>query len=304
MKRALPLLLLLACGTRNESGLDQPFRVRNAAFVQGELPKGSGRASVTVVETLNNVVFPAQAGKRISGRTTKGAATVAMRFKDLGTGFYRIVTENPDPAAQGELTWNATLDFARDVPSGLYALQLVAFDAAGQPGELREVPLCISSAVPDNLSACDPKIAPPAAVISLHWDTNVDLDLQVVTPDGKTIDPKHPTTAPNVDGGVDPAVLASPRTGRIDRDSNPYCAVDGLRRESIVWQGAPQPGTYLVYANLFDACGQASVRFTVTLYLNDGGKLVEKVAQSGQLLAGDANGGSRVGLYLTDLNFE
>lgn len=298
MRRALCTLLFLAScnGRENESGLDEPFRVRSGAFVEGALPSSTGGAEITVIETLNNVIFPGQAGKRISGRTTKGATTVAMRFKELGTGFYRIVTENPDPSAGGELTWNATLDFARELPAGMHTLQFVAFDAAGQPGAQREVPVCLASIIPDNLNACDPKIAPPTAVVSLAWDANVDLDLQVVTPDGKLVDAKRPST--NKDA------LSDPRTGRLDRDSNPYCAVDGLRRESIVWQGAPQPGTYLVYANLFDACAQPSVRFTVTLHLAEGGRLVEKLSQSGQLLAGDANGGSRVGLYLTDLNFE
>lgn len=298
MRALLACLLLCACdGARNESGFDQPFRVRGAQLVEGALPTGGGAASVTVVETLNNVVFPSQANKRIGGRTSKGATGVGMRFADLGTGFYRVVTENGDPAAGGEQTWGASLDFARDVPAGLHTLQLVAFDAAGQPGAIRDVPLCIASAVPDNLSACDSKIAPPVAVITLTWDTNVDLDLQVVTPEGKTVDPKHPTTAPKLDGGVD---TSSPRTGRIDRDSNPYCAVDGLRRESIVWQGAPLPGTYLIYANLFDACGQQSVRFNVSVYSNN----VEQFSQAGQLLAADANGGGKTGLYLTNVSFE
>jgi hypothetical protein len=298
VKRALLMLGLLAgCdGTPSESGLDEPLRVRAGTFVEGALPSAADGARVTVIETLNNVIFPGQAGKRITGRTTPGATTVAMRFKELGTGFYRVVTENPDPSAGGELTWNATLDFARALPVGLHTLQFVAFDAAGQPGVLREVPVCLASAVPDNLNGCDSTIAPPAAVLSLTWDTNVDLDLQVLTPEGKLVDGKHPST--NKDA------LNDPRTGRLDRDSNPYCAVDGLRRESLVWQGAPEAGTYLVYANLFDACSQAAVRFTATLYLAEGGRLVEKVSQAGQLLSADANGGSKVGLYLTDLNFE
>ena len=301
MRRAvlgvLGALLLASCdGTPNESGFDQPLRVRSAVLVEGALPAGSGAAAVTVIETLNNVVFPGQAGKRISGRTSKGATTVAMRFKELGTGYYRILTENPDPSAGGELTWNATLDFARELPAGMHTLQFVALDAAGQPGAQRDVPVCIASSVPDNLNACDPAIAPPAAVLSLTWDTNADVDLQILTPEGKLVDGKHPST--NKDA------LNDPRTGRLDRDSNPYCAIDGLRRESIVWQGAPQPGTYLAYANLFDACTQPAVRFTVKLYLAEGGRLIEKLSQSGQLLAGDANGGSKVGLYLTDLNFE
>jgi hypothetical protein len=285
VRALVALMLLCACdGTRNESGFDQPFRVRGAQFVEGSLPTGGGGASVTVVETLNNVVFVSQANKRIGGRTTKGATGVGMRFADLGTGFYRIVTENPDPAAGGEQTWSASLDFASQLPAGLHALQLVAFDAAGQPGAIRDVPLCIASAVPDNLAACDPKIAPPVAVITLTWDTNVDLDLQVVAPDGKTVDPKHPKMTNAI----------------FERDSNPNCSIDGLRRESIVWQGAPQPGTYLIYANLFDACGQQSVRFNASVYSNN----VEQFSQAGQLLAADANGGSKTGLYLTNVTFE
>ena len=55
--------------------------------------------------------------------------------------------------------------------------------------------LCVDGVIPDNFNVCAPNLPPPAAVLSLDWDTAADLDLQVTTPDGKLVDAKHPTTA-------------------------------------------------------------------------------------------------------------
>jgi len=74
-------------------------------------------------------------------------------------------------------------------------LLLAAIDEQGNAGEETRLDTCITRPIPDNLNACDPTIAPPFAVLSLAWDADVDLDLVVVAPDGRVIDPKHPTTA-------------------------------------------------------------------------------------------------------------
>ena len=86
------------------------------------------------------------------------------------------------------------------------------------------------------------------------------LDMRVITPQGKTVDPKHPSTAVAVNGQIDITAKA-----RVDRDSVRGCVRDGHERENLVWQDAPLPGTYFVYASLYDACGQAAVRFNVSV---------------------------------------
>jgi hypothetical protein len=293
------LFLLVACaGEKNPSGLEEPLRVRGASFKDGALPSGASAAKVTFLETANLVLAQGQAGKGLSGRTS-GASSVGLRFADLGSGYWVVVLGGPDPATKGELTFSTQLDVGTQLPPGSHDLQLVAFDGAGIPGEIRTLKVCVATPWPDNLNACDDSLPPPAAVLTLAWDANVDLDLQLLTPDGKLVDGKHPSTALPGDAGITKDDLA--KSGRLDHDAT--CSTP-MHRESIVWQTAPAPGTHLVYANLFDACGQGGVSFEATLLLNDGGKLVPKLSQRGQLLAIDANGGAKTGLYLTDLTFE
>ncbi len=88
------------------------------------------------------------------------------------------------------------------------------------------------------------------------------------------------------------------------------CVANEQNREDIVWQGTPAPGQYLAYANLFSACSQSSVRFTLSLYVaeptGDGGTekaLQLKLQQSGELLAVQANGGAGPGLYVAAFTF-
>src|SRR5262249_21741946 len=155
------------------------------------------------------------------------------------------------------------------------------------------------------LNACDHTIPPPQAVLSLHWDTDADLDLVVITPDGKTVDPKHPTTATGTDGGVtvDPNV-----DGVFDHDSNGNCVIDGLRREDLVWQQKPLSGEYYVYTDMFSACGQPAARFTVTLYLaqkeGDDQYLVPVLTESGELLSSDEDSGATDGLFVTQFQIQ
>lgn len=311
--------LVPGCGTTSPSALDEPIHVQNGVFKEGTLP-GSPPLDdsdpddagveppgphVTLIESLNNLVQPGQSGKSLGGRATGDSRSVGIRFADLGTGYWLVPMTTTDPMEPSELDWSIRYEIARDVPPGLHELRLAAIDEQGRSGAQRRLKVCVTSEVPDNLNACDRRIAPPAAVLSLRWDSDVDLDLGVVTPDGKLVDPKHPSTAPLTDGGV----VSDPKNdGAIDRDSNAACAIDGQRRESLVWQSKPAPGTYLVYANLFSACGQQAVRFTASLWLpepTDGGEqLVDALDVSGELLAADANGGASKGLYLTSFTIQ
>jgi hypothetical protein len=198
--------------------------------------------------------------------------------------------------------WSATVDFGSDLPPGRHPLAVVAIDGAGHGGSQESAELCVTADIPDNLSACS-SAAPPALVVSMAWDTPVDLDLRVITPSGKIVDPKHPSTAVAVNGKVDPTAKG---TGIFDTDAFRDCVASGHRRENLVWQAAPAPGRYLIYASLYDACGQASVRFTASLNQPgpalDGGsqQLTSAFQLSGELLASDANAGATLGLFVSE----
>jgi hypothetical protein len=120
-----------------------------------------------------------------------------------------------------------------------------------------------------------------AAVVSLTWDSNADLDLQMVTPSLVQVDAKHTASAARVDGGL-PA-----GEGALERDSNIGCVPDGHRQENIVWATPPTPGQYLFKVDMFASCGEPVANFVLRVYV--GGEL--KLTQAGRLLGSDADNG-------------
>jgi hypothetical protein len=319
--RAIVALALGSTALAGCSGVDatigpgEPLRVTQGSFQRGELPGEPPPAAdappdapkkdphVTLIESVNNVIAPGQGEKSLSGRATEGAVAIGLRFGDIGSGYWVVPAGSLDPQAPGERDWKLGFEIARDAPPGLHTLRIAAIDDAGRAGTQAELPVCITSPVPDNLNACDPTIAPPVTVVSLSWDGAADLDLGVVTPSGKVVSAKHPSTATGAPPKPDPN-----EDGVIDHDANAGCG-DRTGRESLVWQSKPAAGTYLVYADLFSACGDASATFVVTVYVaesrGDGtSSLVPKLRVPGELLAAQADGGGSKGLYVTAFSIQ
>ncbi|MFO0630002.1 MAG: hypothetical protein U0325_30865 [Polyangiales bacterium] len=313
------LAALPACsGDVTRLGVDEPVFVRGATLRGGDLPglpegdggapDGGGLPVITSLETSNNVVQPGQAGKLYLGRISPSALSVGVRLDDLGRGWWMVPVGAADPSFNNELTFQFTADFGADLAPGIHRLNLVALDENGRGGPQRTQRVCVLPAVPDNLNACDPSLAPPDTVISLSWDTDVDLDLLVVTPEGKVVRWRNPTTAQGDGGAPTAPQLADPTTGVLDRNSNGQCVLDRIRRESLVWQGEPRAGTYRVYANLFDACGRASVRYRVEVLRRaslppDGRTHAQRetARREGVLTSLAANGGRALGTFVLDV---
>ncbi|MBN2193091.1 MAG: hypothetical protein JW751_09770 [Polyangiaceae bacterium] len=310
-------LLVTACYSRTETGAGEPFRVRDAQFFPGSLPgedAASGGAgaetagaevdeepALAAFDTANIVVFQGQTGKKFSGRVNESAVSLGMRLKDYGSGYWIVPGTTLDPQTN-QLVWGAVADFDRAIPTGYADLEVVAFDAAGHAGVRSVRSLCITGRVPDFLNACEPTIDPPPAVISLTWDTGVDLDLEIITPAGRVVTPKRPLVVPPDDDGN---LLED--AGGIDRDSNGGCWIDDIRFENLVFPSYPS-GTYGVYANLFDACGKDSVRFEASVWVaresgEDERELVKVAERAGILLATQATGGESRGLFLFESEF-
>lgn len=306
-------LALSGCsGETLASGLEEPVRVSGAQFHRGALPgtspseePGEATPSITSTQLAGLIVPPGYQGKQVSGRTSTDAVAVGLALRALGGGYWVFPVGAPDPTANNEYSFSARVDFSRAVPGGEQELVLVALDAAGRAGAQAASKLCFTSPIGD-ASLCSSSKAPPAAVISLSWDADADLDLRVVTPSGSIVDAKHPSTAEaGPDGSVDPS---TPGTGSLERDSVRACVADGINRENLIFASSPASGGYAIYANLYEACGAASVRFSLRVYRaepkpeGDGWELVEAEAHSGILLAADANGGARLGLFITSFN--
>jgi hypothetical protein len=299
-------------GERAPEAYDEPMKVRTAVFKSGPLPglapadggvptdAGAAGPRVTLIELISGLARAGQAGKALGGRTSTDAVAVAVAFEGAGTGYWIQPTGFPDPTRGGELSFDMVIDFAADAPAGNRRLVFVALDANGVAGQQITSTLCLAGDVPDNLNACAPTIAPPAAVISLSWDGAADLDLEVVTPSGQVIDRRHPSTAAK---GASAAAVAD--GGVLDNDAQGGCRPQGPQRENLIFQSPPPSGPYQIRVNLFDACGATSAAFDVTLYTSKPtgektSQLVERDRKSGILLGRQANGGAGVGLYLGD----
>lgn len=300
MKRSISIaigsaLFVAACGDPSEfapTAIEEPFvasyvpvretRAVAAQFFRGELPKGTPDGPTTSITNRQSAVFPGTLGKRIGGNSGITATSVAVKFKDLGTGFWVVPTTIPDADLKGTILWDAQLSFSRSLPAGRQTLQVVSSDADGHFGESTEIPLVVQPLVPQAL-----------IVASLTWDTNADLDLQIMTPDGRTLDPKHPATTPKVDGGYPQG------TGVLDRDSNAGCVNDGIRQEDVVWNEYPPPGIYLAKVDMFSACGEAVANFAFRMYVQ--GQPSEPVV--GRLLSIHADNGGP-GLAITNFQIQ
>jgi hypothetical protein len=315
LRALLGAAAVCACsGEKLTPGLDEPVRVSGAQFRSGALPgfpalseeeRQAGaqeqNPKITGLTLVNLDVSPGQQGKSMQGHAGTDAEAVALRFRDLGSGYWVLPVGAPDLTLGGEYTWAARVDFAPKIPLGPQVLLVVAMDSNGRAGTQFAIPFCFTSPIGDK-SVCDPTSAPPAAVVSLSWDASVDLDLHVVTPGGKVVGSKVPSTSTSSDGTkID---ITVPGTGVLDRDSVHDCVADGINRENLIFRDKPPAGTYLVYTNLYDACGLPAVRFDLKLYQSaarpDGAQHLESAfSRSGILLAADANAGTQRGLFVT-----
>src|SRR5262249_45934520 len=132
-----------------KSGIAEPIRVTNGQFFPGELPTGTSGPELTAVESQNNLIRAGEVGKKLSGRAAKGAYSVALRFEDLGTGYWVVPVGAADPQTEGELTWEAICDIARDAMPGNRKLEFSAADEAGHHGPKKEQDVLVEGSIPE-----------------------------------------------------------------------------------------------------------------------------------------------------------
>jgi len=301
------LLCSLGCsGEVLTQGLEEPIQVQGAQFMEGRLP-GSPPADErttphpTALASLGRTVEQGGSGISVLGRASPDAESIALELVGGGgSGYWVLPVGTPEPQFDDEPAFGFSVAFAREV-LGMQRLRVAAIDSHGDSGTQQDLEICVLPRVPDNMNACVPTIAPPELVVSLSWDRGADLDLVVVTPSGKVVSPKDPSTA-SVDDEGNP--VAGESVGVFDLDSNADCSGDGRRLENLVFQDRPEAGRYLVYANLFDPCDQNSVRFSVALYEkargdDDGTYAVNRTLDThGVLSSAQANAGAKLGTYL------
>ena len=280
---------LSACGDSQAapSGVTEPLRVANAQFIAGDFPTSHDSGPVISQFSIPNSEFVAgTTGKVMKGLAGVGSQSVAFQLQGLGSGYWVLPVGSPDPTEQGALSWAATCDFSHDLKPGLQPLMIAASGPDGAFGPLSTETLNIKSLVPAG-----------HVVASLTWGSNADLDIHLLSPSGKELDPKHPNTKASDEDTGKPVA----HSGLLDRDSMAACVPDGLRTENVVWADNPEVGTYAVRVDMFSACSQPAATFVFSL-LVDGTEVLRK---TGRLLDIDADGGGPgSGLFVTEFSCE
>lgn len=254
---ALTALAAVACGgVDSDAGTDALLRVEGAQFVRGAPAAASGGPSVADVHLVTNTFAPGSVGKSVSGALAAGSTAAVVSLAG-DVGYWIVPAGVPDVATPGLPSFRAALDFSYVLAPGGHDLVVSASDGAGRVGPALVTHLEALSRVPHG-----------HLVVSLTWDSEADLDLHVVEPDGVEIWKGNPNSyeAPAPGTPPDPAGYAN--GAQLDVDSNASCVIDGRRLENVAWSATPPPkGHYLVRVDTFSLCGATSARWKVEAIL-------------------------------------
>jgi hypothetical protein len=261
------LLLFAACGQPiAEPGTDARIVVHSATFYRGAPPAtGSGPAITAAAFVRSQVAAGSAAG--LSGTVPVGTGSLLVGAKD-DVGYWVVSPDVVDPLLPDQL------DFAAKVVLSAFVTDPIDIELRAVTVEGAVGPVTTLTLSPEALPVPMGKV-----VVSLSWDTQADLDLRVVDPNGvevwsKKINSYTPPPPPNrgqpddyLNGGI------------LDFDSNAGCVIDGRRQENIVWQKTAPPGVYLIRVDTFSLCSQPAARWHVTAQI-DGAQVYESRGES------------------------
>jgi hypothetical protein len=247
------LLALAGCGRGASSnpGLRDRLRIPGAQYVPGPLPTDTSGPSVTSAAPSASIVIVGRT-TTLNGLVPKPTQAVAVGVPG-DAGYWIITPSVPDVLLTDQLTFTARLQMSSQLAPGELPVTLRAVSPDGRFGPPFVLPLTITTTpIPDG-----------QLVVSLLWDTESDLDLHVVIPDGSEI------WAHNINSWVPPppGQLPDPNAwktgGILDFDSNSGCVLDGRRLEDVYWQQTPPSGHYIVRVDTPSLCGEIDATWTV-----------------------------------------
>lgn len=263
--------LLVACGGQApaDPGLYALMQVEGAQFYAGPMPKAAGGPEVVAASVSHNQV---DAGSRnLPFKSSLGVtATAGLIGLVNDAGYWVLKAGAPDFESPDYPTANATLSFSTALEAKTYRLRVQGVDGDGHAGKPTELVLQgRPRGVPDG-----------TLVVSLSWDTEADLDLHVVTPNGVEIFARNINSVEPPPPGkpTDPEAFKS--GGILDFDSNAQCVVDGLRQENVFWTVPPPSGHYIARVDTFLLCGAPAAHWHAGATL-DGQTLTRAEGTSG-----------------------
>ena len=118
--------------------------------------------------------------------------------------------------------------------------------------------------------------------VTVAWDTDADVDLHVVDPEGSEIYWAN---------------RQSPSGGQLDLDSNAACAGDNVRNENISWPiGSAPQGAYTVRVDYWANCNAVETNYTVVIH-NEGETDIHYGTFTGGGDAGGAGSGVEIATF-------
>lgn len=245
----LGVLAFVACSNDipADIGADALLQVKSAQFRRGAMPAETSGPTVVAASFLG-LAEPGRSNIPASGDVSRLATGVAIGIEG-DVGYWTLAAKTPSSGSPTEPTWSMTYGLASSLAPGTYNYVVRAVDVDGHfgPPTLR------------NLTVV-PRGAPTGRlVISLTWDSQVDLNLHVLLPNGTEMFNRHPAEyeLPPVGAGPqDPFAIRD--GGIIGFDSNAHCIQDGQRAEHAAWVNAPPPGHYQIRVDTFSMCGGSS----------------------------------------------
>ena len=269
IRAPIAVAIIAACGlascegTRADRGLDASLVVQGAIFHRGAMPSDGDGPAVGVATPLVSHVSAGQQESPFKGALAPGATAAAIGLAG-DEGFWIVTTGAPDPSSPTFPSFDAPLSFSPRMAPGDYDLVVRAVDIAGHFGVANVQTFTITAApLPEG-----------KLVVSLFWDTESDLDLHVVDPNGVEVFNRNINSwqLPPPGTPIDPTAWKT--GGILDFDSNAACVIDGRRLEDVVWQAAPPSGHYIVRVDTASLCGEYEAHFTVEVRL--GGNVVAR----------------------------
>jgi hypothetical protein len=253
------MLVVVACSdVKQDSGLDAELQVRSAQFRRGVMP-GDGAGPAVVQASLTHLVTPGVlTDNNAAGELASSANAIAVQL-DGDVGWWSLPAGVPSLVDPQFPTFSFQFGLAADTPAVQRNVILRAVDASGRfgPAQIRDIVVG------------GPATPTGRFVIALRWDSQADLNLHVVLPNGVEIWNRNPAEyipPPVTAGPIDK--LAQHDGGVLDRDSNARCIADGQREEDVVWSDFPPSGHYLVRVDTFSLCGSPGATWRVDAVLD------------------------------------
>lgn len=235
-------VLLAGCGTIPNSGPGSAttasylsaVTATGASVVYYDGPMKSGTSGSTLTASGPIRYVRGETGTIVL--TSTGTSSIRTFYVNVAGlwGYYKVTL----PSAATTASLNITM--AQSPPDSSFVVNYTGSDVGGTLGDTATGQVIIVQATGG------------AVQVTVTWDTDTDVDLHLVEPDGTEIYWGHPSAS---DGGT------------LVEDSNTACAIDGRDREVISWPtGTPPSGTYTVRVDYYSAClVPASTHYTVTV---------------------------------------